>query len=182
VSAEEQVGKQPDKKAVALPTGPARQRSRKVKRPGRYTNRSGFKTDLAILRAQGMSQRQVGKQLGVDQSTIARVEKLPEVQQRISELRELWKYVAHTRLNQVAEGVWDMTAEAIKNRDAKAFDAATRGIYALEKISSSVADTPQRVDVSGIPPSTPTKADIKALLATLSPEKYSPDKGPESSR
>jgi hypothetical protein len=171
-----------DKQTAAVQTRTARPRSLKAKRRGRYTNSSGFKTDLAILRAQGMSQRQVGKQLGVDQSTVARVEKLPEVQQRITELRELWKYVAHTRLNQVAEGMWDMTAEAIKNRDTKAFDAATRGMYALEKISSSVADTPQRVDVSGIQPSTPTKADIKALLAVLFPETYSPDKAPESSR
>lgn len=118
----------------------------------------------------------------MDQSTVARVEKRPEVQQRITELRELWKYVTHTRLNQVIEGMWDMTAEAIKNRDTKAFDAATRGMYALEKISSSVAETPQRVDVSGIPASTPTKADIKALLAVLFPEENSGDKAPESSQ
>src|SRR5262249_32781057 len=171
-----------DEQAGKAATRPARQKSSKVKRRGRYTNSSGFKSDLAVLRAQGMSQRQVGKQLGVDQSTVARVEKLPEVQQRITELRELWKYVAHTRLNQVIEGVWDMTAEAIKNRDTKAFDAATRGMYALEKISSSVAETPQRVDVSGIPAGTPTEADIKALLAVLFPEKNSGDKAPESSQ
>src|SRR5262245_4721325 len=130
------------KQSAAIRTGTPLPKSRKVKRRGRYTNSSGFETDLAILRAQGMTQRQVAGQLGVDQSTVARVEKRPEVQQRMTELRELWKYVAHTRLNQVIEGVWDMTAEAIKNRDTKAFDAATRGMYALEKISSSVADTP----------------------------------------
>jgi len=182
MNAEEQLGKQPDKQTAAGPTHTARPKSRRVKLRGRYTNSSGFKADLAILRAQGMTQRQVAGQLGVDQSTVARVEKLPEVQQRITELRELWKYIAHTRLNQVIEGVWDMTAEAIKNRDTKAFDAATRGMYTLEKISSSVAETPQRVDVSGIPASTPTKADIKALLAVLFPEKYSQDIAPESSQ
>src|SRR5262249_52314039 len=107
MSGEQQIAREP----TAAQTGPARSTTAKVKRRGRYTGNSGFQTDLAILRAQGMSQRQVGRQLGVDQSTVARVEKLPEVQARINELRELWKYVAHTKLNQVAEGVWDMTAE-----------------------------------------------------------------------
>src|SRR5262249_23334147 len=105
MSAEEQLSKQLDTQTAAGTTPTARQKSRRVKRRGRYTNGSGFKTDLAILRAQGMTQRQVAGQLGVDQSTVARVEMRPEVQQRITELRELWKYVAHTRLNQVAEGM-----------------------------------------------------------------------------
>jgi hypothetical protein len=105
--------------------------------------------------------------LGVDQSTIARVEKLPEVKAKIADLREQWKVVAHKRINEVADSVWDMVQQATAAKDAKAFEATTRGLLALEKISSRVADVAQRVDVSGIPESQTPKAELKTLLVQL---------------
>ena len=142
------------------------------KRRGRYTGSAGFRTDVAVLRAQGLSQRTAGRMLGVDQSTIARVEKLPEVQAKIADLREQWKVVAHKRINEVADSAWDMVQHAAESQDAKAFEATTRGLLALEKISSSVAEFPQRVDVTGVPAPQNSKAETKALLAVLFPEKY----------
>jgi hypothetical protein len=105
--------------------------------------------------------------LGVDQSTIARVEKLPEVQAKIADLREQWKVVAHNRINEVADSSWDLVQQAAQTRDAKAFEASTRGLVALEKISSSVADVPRRVDISGMPESPNPKAELRALLIQL---------------
>ena len=148
-----------------------RRKSPKINRPrkrrGRYTGSSGFQTDVAVLRAQGLSQRTAGRMLGVDQSTIARVEKLPEVQAKIADLREQWKIVAHNRINEVADSAWDIVQQAAEAKDAKAFEASTRGLVALEKISSSVAEVPQRVDVSGIPESQNSKAELRALLVQL---------------
>jgi hypothetical protein len=114
--------------------------------------------------------------LGVDQSTIARVERLPEVKAKIVDLREQWKVVAHKRINEVADAAWGLVQQAIDTRDAKAFEESTRGLVALEKISSSVANVPKRVDVTDVPAQQNPKAEIKALLAVLVPEKYSPDK------
>jgi hypothetical protein len=105
--------------------------------------------------------------LGVDQSTIARVEKLPEVLAKIAELREQWKVVAHKRINEVADSVWDMVQIAAESKDAKAFEASTRGLVALEKISSSVAEVPRWVDVSGMPESPNPKAELRALLVQM---------------
>jgi hypothetical protein len=68
-----------------------------------------------------------------------------------------------------------MVQQAAESKDAKAFEATTRGLLALEKISSSAAEVPQRVDVTGVPAPQSAKAEIKALLAVLFPEKYSPD-------
>jgi hypothetical protein len=110
--------------------------------------------------------------LGVDQSTIARVEKLPEVQAKIADLREQWKVVAHKRINEVADSAWDMVQQAAESKDAKAFEASTHSLVALEKISSSVADVPQRVDVTGVAVPQNPKGETKALLAVLFPEKY----------
>ena len=146
--------------------------NRRNKRRGRYTGSSGFQTDVAGLRAQGLSQRTAGRMLGVDQSTIARVERLPEVQAKIADLREQWKVVAHNRINEVADSAWDMVQHAAESKDAKAFEATTRGLLALEKISSSAAEVPQRVDVTGVPAPQNHKAETKALLAVLFPEKY----------
>jgi len=162
---------------------PQRSRSSRSKRRGRYTGTAGFQTEVAVLRAQGMSQRTAGRVLGVNQSTIARIEKLPEVQAKIADLREQWKTVAHNRINEVADSAWNMVKQAADSRDAKAFDASTRGLVALEKISSSVADAPQRVDVSGLPEKSAaeTKADIRQLLQLLFPEKDSSRVPDESS-
>ena len=145
--------------------------NRRNKRRGRYTGSSEFRTDVAVLRAQGLSQRTAGRMLGVDQSTIARVERLPEVQAKIADLREQWKVVAHNRINEVADSAWDMVQHAAESKDAKACESSTRGLVALEKISSSVAEIPQRVDVTGVPAPQNHKAETKALLAVLLPEK-----------
>ena len=102
----------------------------------------------------------------MNQSTIARVEKLPEVAERIAELRKIWADVAHSRINDVAGKAWTMTEEFIDAKDSKAFDNSMRGIAAMEKISASVAGAPQRVQVDGIPASD-AKVELKALLLQI---------------
>src|SRR5262245_22530925 len=155
---------------------------RRRKQRGRYTGSARFREELAALRVEGRSQRKAGRALGVNQSTISRVENRPEVKARIVELRTAWTFTTQMRIAEVVTGVMDMLGEAIANRDAQAMEAISRGLLALEKISSSAAEVRQRVDVSGIPPSVPTKADIKALLAVMFPEKHSPDIASESSQ
>lgn len=158
---------------------------RKAKR--RRTGDLSFQTDVAVLRAQGLSQTATARHLDVDQATISRVEKTPAVQEKMASLRDQWKNVAHTRLNEAATAAWDMVAESANGvpimkdgqplldehgkpymkRDAKSFDAATRGLAAMEKISASVVGTPQKVEVSGIPGDSNPKENIKNLLYTL---------------
>jgi hypothetical protein len=57
---------------------------------------------------------------------------------------------------------------------------STRGLVALEKISASVAEVAQRVDVTGVPAPQNPKAETTALLAVLFPDKFSPDQSSES--
>ena len=114
-----------------------------------------------------MTQRAVAQTLGVNQSTIARVEKLPEVAERITELRKIWADVAHSRINNVAGKAWEMTEKFIDQKDAKSFDNSMRGLAAMEKISASVAGAPQRVQVDGVPES--PMVEIKAIFAKLFP-------------
>ena len=134
----------------------------------RYIGANGFKSDVATLRGEGMTQRGVAQTLGVNQSTIARVEKLPEVAERIAELRKLWSDIAHTRITDVAGKAWEMTEKFIDQKDAKSFDNSMRGLAAMEKISASVAGAPQRVQVDGIPASD-ARIEIKAIFAKLFP-------------
>jgi hypothetical protein len=138
----------------------------------RRTGDLSFQTDVAVLRAQGLSQTATARYLDVDQSTIARVEKTPAVQTKLAELRDLWRAGAHTKINSVSESAWNMVQKAAESNDAKSFDAATRGLAAMEKISASVVGAPQRVEVSGIPGGSDPKVEIKALLFALWPEKF----------
>src|SRR5262249_13534447 len=103
----------------------ARRKSPKGKRRGRYTGSVAFHNELAVLRGQGVSQDTVGKLLGVDQSTVARVEKRPEVQAKIAYARTVWRIVALTRMNEMAESMWDVVEGAIDSEDAKAVKDST---------------------------------------------------------
>src|SRR2546426_9728697 len=113
-------------------TGAVRGSTRKSPPKKRYIGANGFRSDVATLRAEGMTQRGVAQTLGVNQSTIARVEKLPEVAERIAELRKIWADVAHSRINDVAGKAWEMAEDCLDAKDPKAFYNTMRGLAATE--------------------------------------------------
>jgi len=120
-----------------------------------------------------MSQRTTGRVLGVDQSTIARIERLPEVQARIAELGAMWQVATQMHIARAATGVMDMLGEAMENRDAPGLGAISRGVLALEKVSACTDEIRQRVDGRNVSaPQTP-KADFTALFATVPGEIFS---------
>ena len=167
----------------ALSAASARLRKRAASAAGRTsTRRSGttrvlrrspgappsqaLQNEVAVLRAQGLSTLTVGRLLRLSDDTIRNIEKLPTVKERITELRQVWKEYAHTAIVAAAQEAWEMVHETAKQRDAKGFDQSTRGLHALEKISSSVSGEAHKVEVSGSVESNPN-VDLKILIAGI---------------
>src|SRR3989442_5184910 len=117
-------------------TGAVRVSTRKSPPKKRYIGANGFRSDVATLRAEGMTQAGVARTLGVNQSTIARVEKLPEVAERIAELRKIWADVAHSRINDVAGRAGAHTEEIIYAKDLKGVGNSLRGVTATGEINA----------------------------------------------
>ncbi len=144
---------------------PSRRKYGTTRRPPRPASPT-FKREVAVLRFEGLSQARTAKLLGVSPDTIRRVERLPDVQQHIQELRHAWKQISLSRISGMAEDTWQMAQETVKNRDSKGFDNTMRGIAAMERISASVSGEGQRIEGSGTAETTP-QGDLKALVTQL---------------
>ena len=130
-------------------------------------NSPTVKNDVALLRGEGFSHAKTARALGLSTTTVQHIAAQPDVKARIEAMREQWRVVAQEKMGQVANEAWTMTEEFAKQRDAKGFDSATRGLHALEKISASTHGQAQRVEVSGIPGSDNPRIEIKNLLVAL---------------
>ena len=126
-----------------------------------------FKHDVAVLRGvEGLTQGSAGKVLGVSAKTISRTEHDPDVQEEIKVLRERWKGISQTRVDDMAGDTWSMAKDFVALRDSKQFDNTMRGIAAMEKVSASVSGEGQKVEMIGVPPSTP-QIELRILIGQL---------------
>ena len=112
-----------------------------------------------------MTRTTAAKLLDVSTSTVKRVELLPDVQERIAHLREVWKSVAHDKLTGMADKAWKMADDLVDQRDASGFNKTIWGLNAMEKISSSLTGEGQKVEITGVPAA--PQVDVKALLIQL---------------
>lgn len=149
-------------------SGAEKTSTQKSKRPGGrpplLTQRT--KVDVAVMRAEGMTRAAIAKALGISPDTVKRAERSPDVQQRMTELRTLWKAVAHRAIEATAPVAWEMAHESARQHDPKAFDYTLRGLHAMEKISHSVSGEGSKVEVSG-PDGTPLQVDARVILAQI---------------
>ena len=138
-------------------------RSVPIKKPRMDVKHQGR---MVALRAEGLTQRQIGHALGVSTPTVARFLKQPENQVELLQRREFLKgyYIHHA--TRVAEPAWQMAHEAAVSRDSKSFDNTVRGLVGMEKIASSVSGESLRVEHSGIPSAPPQTVieELKILL------------------
>jgi hypothetical protein len=142
------------------------------KSPGAVATRSKrIKGDVAIMTAEGMGASTIGKALDMSRESVYRIQKLPEVQQRVSELRDIHRLVTQEKMAGVTEKAWKLTETTLDNGDPTGFMRMATGISHLEKVSQSASGDAHRVQVSGIPGEQNPKIEIKNLLLALFPEK-----------
>ena len=102
---------------------------------------------MTTMAAVGVGRQRIAKATGFSTATVCTVLKKPENQAEVLRQRELLKQDTIHRMAPVAQEGWAMAHEAAQDRDAKSFDATTRGLHAMEKIASSVSGENQRVQV-----------------------------------
>jgi len=104
-------------------------------------------SQVLSMKAEGLNDREVGRAIGLNNTTVAEIARKPENHAEIVARRSWLKTRTAQRLEALIEPAWDMAQKAAEQGDAKSFDSATRGLYAAEKISASVAGENQRVQV-----------------------------------
>ena len=102
---------------------------------------------VAELRANGMWVKSIAATLGKSNSQISAALALPETQLEIARRRELSKQISMAALPAVSSEGWVMAHEMAVKRDAKGFDATTRGLAALEKIGVSASGEERKISV-----------------------------------
>lgn len=156
--------------AAGTSTPPPRLKFKGLKPPRRHPRGEvvgpTLKRDIAILKASGMTTASVAKTLKRNPTTIERVQRLPEVQQTITELRQAWKQESQSQVTQLAGDTWQMVGEFVTARDSKQLDNTMRAVAAMEKVSASVSGEGQKVEVTGTL-TAPPQMELKVLVGRL---------------
>ena len=96
----------------------------------------------------GYTTQDIADALGVSKSTVDRDLQKPAVKQSLKELREAFKQaILEQSTKDVVKPAFDMARAKILAGEAKDFDAAMRGINALEKTTASASGEAQKVEV-----------------------------------
>ena len=120
-------------------------RPRKVKKE--QPLRATFLGHVAAMRAEGLPIDAISRGLRTSNTTVMTALHMPETQLEIAKRRELAKQISAHMLPSVTSRGWALAGAAADEGDAKSFDAATRGLHALEKIGSSVSGEDRKVQV-----------------------------------
>ncbi len=101
-----------------------------------------------LIATEGLNKTEVARELGVTPGTVYRDLAKPQVQQTLKDMREVIK---RQILEQAAQGLvepaMEMARKKIRAGEAKDFDAAMRGLNALEKTTASASGEAQRLEV-----------------------------------
>ena len=134
--------------------------------------RAAFIGHVAALAAEGIPIRAIANGLGVAASRVKTALKLPETQLEIAKRRELSKQISSHMLPSITAKGYALAEAAADTGDARSFDAATRGLHALEKIGASVSgeDKKYQVEHSGAVdtgPAVPALDQLKILIGVV---------------
>lgn len=112
--------------------------------PGKVT--PAVVDQVAAMTAMGVSAKKAAEALNLSSSTINKIRGQAEVKVLIGRLRESIREVALSHIAKTQEATWAWLSKVISAEDPKAFDAITRGLSALEKISSSTSGEARKVE------------------------------------
>jgi len=133
--------------------------------------KASFLGHVAAMRAEGFPTRAISVGLHCSNSQVIDALRLPETQLEIAKRRELAKQVSAAAIPSVTTKGYALAEAALDEGDAKSFDAATRGLHALEKIGASVSgeDRKMQVEHSGSVETNPAPAveQLKILIGVM---------------
>ena len=109
--------------------------------------RATFRAHVATMAAEGLPIRAIATGLHVSPGKVKWALALPETQLDILKRRELAKQIAAHSLPSITAKGYALAEASAAEGDARSFDAATRGLHALEKIGASVSGEDRKMQV-----------------------------------
>lgn len=141
-------GSQNDKKPLVRARLRLKRAVRAQNRLQRLTPEVRERLVARLIATEGLNKTEVARELGVTPGTVYRDLAKPQVQQTLKDMREVIK---RQILEQAAQGLvepaMEMARKKIRAGEAKDFDAAMRGLNALEKTTASASGEAQRLEV-----------------------------------
>lgn len=125
---------------------------------------SARRRQVPQLLAQGLKQVEVAQELETNKWAVNRDLRLPEVQQDLKVYRDAIKrQILETTSDGLVREIVQMARGKVASGEAKDFDAAMRGLNALEKTTASASGEAQKVQLDA----TVTKVDRRELYGRL---------------
>jgi hypothetical protein len=128
---------------------------------GRIKNRENRRKAAVQMAAEGATNREIGRTLGVSYETIRGDLALPRSQAELQALRDEFRaFVLRRSSKGLIQGALGVAEKAITDGDAKSLELSTRAAVNLDKLTVSAVGEPQRVEIGG-----QVNVDVRALLA-----------------
>jgi len=122
---------------------------------------------IVELAALGKSQDEIGKIIGIDQSTVSDYLNKPKSVEELEALRmRVRSMVMEQTSDGIVAGTLGLVRKAITDQDPKALELTTKSALNLEKLTASASGEAKKVEIKDVTPP-PTATDLKVLIAQL---------------
>jgi hypothetical protein len=124
-----------------------------------------FRRQQAVhMRAMGHAQPEIASTLRVSARTVRVDLAQPKSKEELAALRDKARttMLEHTA-NGLVDGATALVRKTLDDKDAKSFDAASRGLLNLEKVSSSASGEARKIEVADTTPK-PTPQDLRDII------------------
>jgi hypothetical protein len=117
------------------------------------------------MRAMGHAQPAIASTLKVSQRTVRVDLAQPKSKEELAALRDKARTkMLESTANGLVDGAVGLVLKTLDDKDAKSFDAASRGLLNLEKVSSSASGEARKVEVNDVSTYKPTAEDLKDII------------------
>ena len=138
-------------------------------RPKRRIDKTTCK-QVAALRAEGLSQKNIGRALGMSSDTVRGVLRLPQTQTDYVRAREIIGLRVLGHVGELLDPAWQMAEDCIARGDAKGLAEAMQNLLRLERIADSVVVRDRMMRPAPPPAGAAMKLDaLRSMLEQVRP-------------
>ena len=121
----------------------------------------------ARMAAAGATKKMIGERLRMTWEMVNAILSTPHVQEFMVQCREATRAITLAGIQQTQTKAMGWLEETVDNKDARSFDAVSRGVFSLEKTAASASgETRPNVQVAVVNQQTESE-EIKALIRVL---------------
>ena len=122
---------------------------------------------VAVMTAAGIGAIPMAKALGMGHNTVYQIQARPQIQALIEEMRLRLRDLVMQKQEQITSQAYEWLGSVVDaKKDAKSFDALTRGLGNMERTAASVSGEARKVEAT-ITHEENAPAEAKALVLAL---------------